>query len=503
MRAAMRKSTGVEFEDLQALLRFGHGIMTDTCFMLLDIADVRAAKTWLAAAPVSRAVVTDPPPATALQIAFSAPGLRVLGLDEAIVDGFCDEFITGMAGDESRSRRLGDTGDNAPPNWEWGGVPDRVPHVLLLLYARKEGLARWRKVVENESFSRAFELLAILPTNDLGLIEPFGFADGISQPEIDWDFRQRTDTHARDRYSNLVAPGEFVLGYPNEYGLFTSRPLIDPRKDRLASRLPDAPDQPAMKDFGRNGSYLVIRQLHQDVPGFWRFIDREAGGAPEKREQLAAAMVGRRRSGAPLAPLTAQPIPGIAPGNRDNHFTYDSDPRGIRCPVGAHIRRSNPRNGDLPPGVTGLFTRLQKTLGFGRNRADADLIASVRFHRLLRRGRGYGPILPPEEAVKPDAPDQPRGLQFIVLTANIARQFEFVQNAWNMSSHFGGLREERDPIIGVREPSSSGDATDHFHRPDPAGPTRRICHLPQFVTMRGGGYFFLPGLRALQYLAAL
>ena len=498
----MRNSTDFEFDDLQALLRFGHGKLTDTCFMLLNIVDADAAKRWLDTAPVNSAVISNPPPDTALQIAFSVDGLRTLGLAESIIDGFSDEFIIGMAGDESRSRRMGDVGSNAPEHWDWGGEPGQVPHILLLLYAGKEGIESWRKTVESKPFSRAFQLLTVLPTQDIGAIEPFGFADGISQPKIDWTGGQSTDLHERDRYSNRLAAGEVVLGYPNEYGQYTARPLIDPQQDRFAAQLPNAKDEPALKDFGRNGSFLVIRQLHQDVPAFWQFLDREAGSVPDKREQLAASMVGRKRDGSPLVPRVAEDIPGIPSKDHDNHFTYEHDPIGHRCPIGAHIRRANPRTGDLPPGVTGIISRLIKMFGFGLNRQDEDLIASSRFHRLLRRGRGYGPVLSPQEAVKPDAPADERGLQFICLVANISRQFEFVQNAWLMSSEFGGVQQERDPLLGVREPLLNGEVTDTFNRPDPAGPAHKTCRLPQFVTVRGGGYFFMPGLRALRYIAA-
>ena len=491
-----------EFDDLQAILRFGHGRLTDTCFMLLRIADAAAARRWLSAAPVSSAIEKSTRPDRALQIAFSVEGLRALGLKESIIEGFSDEFITGMSGDESRSRRLGDVGSNAPEYWDWGGVSGQVPHVLLLLYAGKGGIETWKKTVQDQRFFSGFQVLRILPTEDFGRTEPFGLADGISQPELDWGYRQSTDPHERDSFSNWVAPGEFVLGYPNEYGQYTTRPLIDPREDRLASLLPNAADDPSLRDFGRNGSYLVIRQLYQDVPGFWRFIDKVTGSDPKKRDQLAASMVGRERSGSPLVPLAAKDIPGIPREDQDNHFTYELDPSGHRCPLGAHIRRANPRTGDFPPGVTGLITRLLKMLGFGQNRPDEDLIASTRFHRLLRRGRRYGPNLSPEDAVKPHAPAAERGLQFIALAANISRQFEFIQNAWSMSSTFGGVQQERDPVIGMRQPLLHGEATDSFNRPDPKGPMQKTCCLPQFVTVRGGGYFFMPGLRALQFIAA-
>ncbi len=502
----MNNASDFKFDDLQGLLRYGHGALKDTCFLLLNITDVDAAKQWLNTAPVTSATQTKNPPNTALQIAFSVEGLRTLGLNESVIEEFSDEFIIGMSGNESRSRRLGDVGANAPEQWDWGGDSTQVPHVLLLFYARKNKIDNWRKTVENNIFSKAFQQLSQLPTLDIGNIEPFGFKDGISQPKIDWQSKQSTDLHDRERYSNLLAAGEVVLGYPNEYGLYTARPLINPQLDSIAASLPDAEDQPTLKDFGRNGTYLVLRQLAQDVPGFWQFIDKKTGSVPEKREQLAASMVGRERNGTPLAPLTP-PVPAHIPGtpwpDQNNHFTYDLDPRGSKCPIGAHIRRSNPRTGDLPSGITGFISRLMKILGFGQSHLEEDLVASSRFHRLLRRGRAYGSVLTPEQAVKPNAEVAERGLQFICLTGNILRQFEFVQNAWSMSSQFSGLQQESDPLLGNRQPLKSGDDTDQFNRPDPAGPKLKTCHLPQFVTVRGGGYFFMPGLRAIKYIASI
>lgn len=500
----MKKSSDFEFDDVQGLLRFGYGKLTDTCFMLLKIADASAAKQWLSTAPVSNAIANHPSPDTALQIAFSAQGLRALGVNESIIDNFSDEFIYGMTRNENCSRRLGDIGRNAPKYWKWGSNTSEVPHVLLLLYAREGGLNAWRAAVEGAYFLQAFQLLKHLPTSDIGRIEPFGFEDGISQPAIDWADRHSTDLHANDRYTNLLAVGEMALGYPNEYGQYTARPLIDPQHDKLAANLPNAKDNPALKDFGRNGTYLVLRQLGQDVPGFWRFLNKVSDSIPEEREQLAASMVGRERNG---TPLITEHIPGISRKDHGNHFTYDLDPKGNHCPVSAHVRRANPRTGDLPPGATGfnviaLISRLVRILGFGQ-KPEEDLVASSRFHRLLRRGRGYGPVLAPENAVKPDAPAAERGLQFICLVANIGRQFEFVQNAWIANGKFDGLQEEPDPLLGNREPLMNGDSMDHFNRPTPSGPVQKNCHLPQFTTVLGGGYFFMPGLRALKYISAL
>lgn len=492
-----------EFDDLQGLFRFGYGKLTEACFMLLRIKQAATAKAWLAQLEVNTATRTATAPESAVQVAFSASGLRLLGLKEQVIRGFSDEFIVGMAGDESRSRRLGDSGNSAPEFWLWGNPNGEEAHLLLMLYAREGGLQTLRDKLESDSFRQGLQLQQLLPTHDLGGLEPFGFPDGISQPEIDWENLQSTDLHERDRYSNRLAAGELVLGYSNEYGLYTDRPLIDPDQDPAAAHLPDAADRPGMKDLGRNGGYLVLRQLAQDVRGFWQFLDRAANANAQERERLAAAMVGRDREGKPLVELTTWDIPGIDRSNLRNRFTYEEDPAGNRCPIGAHIRRSNPRTGDFPPGVTGLFTRLWKTLGFGQSRADEDLIASTRFHRLLRRGRAYGPALTPEQALQEQAALEERGLHFICLVANISRQFEFVQNAWNMSSKFAGLMGESDPLLGRRAPLLSGESTDSFHRPDNGGPTRKTCRLPEFVTVRGGGYFFMPGVRALKYIASV
>jgi Dyp-type peroxidase family len=500
----MTKINPFPFEDLQGLFRFGHGKLSEASYLLLQIQDVAAAKRWLSRARVTSAEKTDALPEHALQIAFSYAGLRAMGMSEATLEDFSDEFIVGMAGDSSRSRRLGDVGSNAPEYWSWGHASAPQPHLLLMLYAKPNGLAEWRGQIEDADFRTAFLLLQELPTFDQSGKEPFGFADGISQPDIDWAREQSVDPHDRDSYSNLLAIGEVVLGYPNEYGQYTVRPLLDPASDPLAAaHLPAAEDQPHRKDFARNGSYLVLRQLGQDVSGFWQYVDQAAASDPAQREQLAAAMVGRQRDGSPLEAATAKRIPGIEHADRGNHFNYVDDPWGYACPIGAHIRRANPRTGDMPSTSKCWFARFAKMLGFGTTRPDEDLIASTRFHRLLRRGRSYGLPLAAEDAVKPNATQAERGLHFICLVANINRQFEFVQNAWITSSKFAGLQHQRDPLLAHRQPLLSDTANDQFHRPDPAGPPQKYVGLPQFISVRGGAYFFMPGLRALRYLAAL
>lgn len=480
-----------EFDDMQGLVRFGHGHLSDTAFVLLQIQDSKAARTWIRSAPINSAKKQDQRPEQVMQLALTAKGLRELGLDTDTLSGFSEEFVAGMSGDENRSRRLGDVGDNAPANWQWGAAAVAEPHLLLMLYARKEALESWWDSLQSDEFRLAFELMQFLPASMNSNREHFGFIDGISQPDIDWSDQHKTGFHERDSYSNKLAAGEVVLGYRNEYGLYSDRPLLDPNQYPDADGLPEAEDSSGMRDLGRNGSYLVMRQLSQDAPAFWQFLDQVSDGNALQRERLAAAMVGRERSdGKPLVPSS-----GL------NGFEFDEDPLGKSCPLGAHVRRANPRAGDFPSGVSGLLSRLIRTLGFGRRHPHEDLIASSRFHRILRRGRVYGESLSVEDALTSSPGQFDRGLHFVSLGANISRQFEFVQNAWIDSTHFAGLQGEADPLMGNRNKRQGGSSADQFSYREGNAPACRIEGLPQFVKLLGGAYFFMPGLRALQYLA--
>jgi len=493
----------IDDADVQGLVRFAHSQMTEACFFLLRVENSKAACEWLRHAPVTTVGKMDPPPATALQLAFTRQGLEGLHVPQEIIAGFSAEFIAGMAAEESRSRRLGDVGVSAPSEWRWGG-PQRIPHVLVMLYARDGLLEGWKQTVKGEFWDSAFRPLECLPTSNLGGVEHFGFVDGISQPEIDWNGEKKPQGRQQLAYSNLASRGEFLLGYRNEYGNYTDRPLVD-LMNRTAAELPPADDNPAKRDVGRNGTYLVFRQLRQDVRLFWQFLSSQAGSNPQKALQLAEALVGRRKSGEPLVAATNSRIAGVGPDPDDvklNQFTFESDDSGIKCPFGAHIRRANPRNGDLPYRTHGLLSQLVRILGFGQLNMRDDLISSVRFHRIVRRGREYGPPLPKDQAIAPAPLDEPeRGLNFICLNANIERQFEFVQNAWIMGTKFDGLSLESDPLLGNRRPLPNGLPTDNFSLQQENGARRRITGMPQFVTVRGGAYFFMPGIRALRYLA--
>ncbi len=497
------RSGEVDYSDVQGLVRFGYKRMTQATYALTRVKDVAAARSWLQLAPVTTAVVRNPPPSCAVQVAFTAEGLQSLGLPASALAGFSPEFLVGMT-EASRARRLGDVGNNAPSYWDWGGAAT-MPHVLVMFFAEPGRLAGWLQDATGPAWNDGFGVMRWLETADLDGVEPFGFADGISQPHIDWDQPGGGDggrSGASAGYSNVVALGEFLLGYRNEYRKYTDRPVID--ADAASAGLLQAQDAPEKKDLGRNGTYLVMRQLRQDVRAFWQFIHGQVGGDPVEAERLASAMVGRTRAGDPLVPrqeLASAGIESEPNQGRQNQFTFDADPAGVHCPFGAHIRRANPRNADYFGRRTGL-ARLIEILGLRRHAFRDDLMSSVRFHRILRRGREYGSGISPADALLPAPRNDPeRGLHFICLNANILRQFEFLQNAWIMNTKFSGLSGESDPLLGNREALPGCPITDDFVIQSSEGLPDRVSRLPQFVTVRGGAYFFLPGLRALRYFA--
>jgi Dyp-type peroxidase family len=221
---------------------------------------------------------------------------------------------------------------------------------------------------------------------------------------------------------------------------------------------------PEPEVLGKNGSYVAYRKLAEHVGAFRDFLAQNAA-TPDEQELLAAKLMGRWRSGAPLvlAPERDDPALGADP-QRTNDFDYGKmDPFGYACPIGAHIRRMNPR--DTAP-------------------------ADMRRRRIVRRGATYGPGLP--EGAPDDGAD--RGVATFAGCASLVRQFEILQRVWANDPTFQGLQNERDPLIGNQ------DGT--FDMTIPRRPIKRRIHgLPAFTTVRGGAYLFLPGIRALRFLA--
>jgi Dyp-type peroxidase family len=462
----------LDLPDIQGFIARGYAGLKGACYVLLAIDRPASARRWLKALAASITPGDARPQELALNIAFTSSGLQKLGLPQDALAMFSYEFRTGMT-TQHRRRILGDIDESAPETWGWGGPNTATVDLALLMFARDDA----KLDLLYRSYATGFADAGLaeirkLTTSDIGDVEHFGFRDGVSQPIVEGLSKTGPPAHT-------IKAGEFILGYLNEYGHYTDRPLLAPGADP-GGLLPKDPAGSGSADLGRSGSYLVMRQLGQDVPAFWRWVDGETrnpdGSAnPAARLMLASKMVGRWPSGAPLVLSPERDDPALA---NPNDFMYaQSDAHGYACPIGAHIRRANPRDSlDPRPGST-------------------DSIAVNKRHRLLRRGRTYGPPLSMEQALSdPDTPGAERGLHFICLNGNIARQFEFVQHTWINNPKFDELYDDADPILAGRENTLFTVQ---------ARPVRaRYCPLPRFVRVGGGAYFFLPGIRALRYLAS-
>jgi Dyp-type peroxidase family len=470
--------------DLQGLILSGYNHLDHVAYWFLHFSRPTLSRAWLAALlpHVTTGDWRQPDgrvgkPETTLNLAFTPHGLAALSFPSASLQSFPEEFLTGMSAPE-RSRRLGDTGASAPACWEIG-TPEReaVAPIDVLVILQAPTPERLRELEDIWQVHHGHhEVSAHAPVQIGALLsterEHFGFADGISQPEISGSpgrSQSPTDT---------VAAGEFVLGYLNAYTMLPPTPtvpaLADPRHGLPPVRHRQAE---GTRDFGRNGTYLVFRKLAQDVAAFRRYV--HAHEPPEARGLLAAKMVGRWPSGAPLvwAPTADDLAFSHAPQN--NTFSYHlDDPDGLRCPIGAHIRRAHPRDG------------LERD-------ATQSLLTTSR-HRIIRRGIPYGPPLP-EGVFEDDG--QERGLFFVCLNADIKRQFEFIQQTWMNDPKFAGLSHDRDPLVGDNLDPTAPDALPR-HLTIQASPFRkRYTNLPRFVRVRGGGYFFMPSMAALRFLA--
>jgi Dyp-type peroxidase family len=375
-------------------------------------------------------------------VAFTWNGLRALGLDEASLATFPEEFREGMP---ARWQVLGDSGNNHPDHWI-GGVAGPQLHAIVILFAR-DASDRVQSVREHNALLARTPGVEVLSSLDLEAIpfqyvrEHFGYRDRLTTPEIEGSGIEPTPGSGPP-----IKAGEFILGYPDEDG----PPVNLPQPETLS----------------RNGSFMAYRRLQQHVGAFRDFLREQGGPTPEEQELLAAKLMGRWRSGAPLVLAPEKDDPAIANDpQRNNNFNYAGmDPQGYAVPLGAHIRRMNPR----------------------------DTAVNIQRRKVLRRGATYGPPLP--EGTAEDGVE--RGIAVFVICASLVRQFEFVQNVWINDPNFHELGNEHDPMIGTQ------DGT--FDFTIPRRPVRKkIKGLPAFTSVKGGAYFFLPGIKALQYLANL
>lgn len=459
----------LERTDMQGFLARGYGGFPEASFLLLRIEEGDAAQQWLQSVADEVTPAAPKPDVRALQVAFTCDGLRALGLEEDTLRTFDRAFWEGMDA-PYRQRILGDDGPSAPEYWRWGNEATPV-HALLMLFATdSDALATFTEQVRAQ-YRGVFEVRQL----DSRLFEParehFGFRDGIGQPIVEGLSRTGPP-------ENTVPPGEFFLGYPNAYDKLPVRPSVAPGRDadRYLPRV-DTEAHGERGDLGRNGTYVVFRQLAQDVQGFWQFVTEasdEVYHDAGKRRKLAAKMVGRWRNGAPLALSPDDPEGEV----RDDFGYEPHDADGTRCPFASHLRRSNPRD-SLEGGP------------------EASTTVSNR-HRIVRRGRPYGPPLADDFDVDDmlAADDEAeRGLHFLCLSADIARQFEFTQQTWVENPKFAGMYDDPDPLMG-----GPHDEDSTFTIPD-TPVRRRVTGMQRFVEVRGGAYFFMPGLSALRFLA--
>jgi Dyp-type peroxidase family len=432
-------TTVLDRSDIQGFVLRGYR-MPYAAYLFYRFTDGPAARAWLAGMvdPVTTAEEWEAKPPWCANVALTYPGLEALGLPTESLESFPEDFRQGMAA-RADAGHLGDVGEDLPDHWEREPpFAARGVHAMLMISANDKGqLGQQLRAFREQARTAGgltevgCERAAALGGAHAGR-EHFGFRDDISQPVLR-DSGPEEDDSLRPLQ---VAAGEFLLGHRDEVG---------------QAHMPD----PA--DLGRNGTYAVYRKLSQDVPAFRRFLRDEGGAAPDL---LAAKMLGRWPSGAPLVLAAEADDPGLAADPRHNNdFVYADDRFGFRCPRGAHVRRALPRKNPL----------------------------TERRHRLIRRGLTYG------RALDADAPDDgaDRGLVGVFLNASIERQYEFVQRVWINAQRFDGLENEPDPITGP----GGGDFTWQGWRP------RRLKDLPRFVTVRGGEYFFVPSITALRFLS--
>jgi Dyp-type peroxidase family len=396
-----------------------------------------------------------------VNIGFTHEGLKALGLSERSLDSFPQAFRVGMRG---RAREVGDVGPHAPEHWEGGlGGPD-IHAMGWIRTDSDEGRDVATQIIHAEMEANGGveirfvqDTKALAHENGIGSEgEHFGFADPISQPPIDGadaPVYPGDGVLEADGTWRSLKPGEFLLGYEDEAGTAGTE-VPEPLELRL------------------NGTYMVFRKLYQDVAAFRRYLETAAKSLyssddPDHQELVAAKMMGRWRSGCPvdLSP-DKDDLAIAADPHRRNNFTYADDDQGLRCPLGSHLRRSNPRATPL-------------------KRATA-----VRRHRLIRRGVEYGPHLQ-DGVMEDDGVD--RGLVNLFIQADIERQFEFVQKEWMKGGEFIGLDpNEQDPINGV-----GGEGSQMVV---PGAKRPFLFDLPTFVVVKGGEYLFVPGVKALEGL---
>lgn len=443
----LRHSPAVDLHDIQAtVLRYRPEPYFGTHFFL-HINDAQAGREFLRrlAPHIGSAADWWKAEGAWIAVAISYTGLGALGLPEDSLQSFPEAFRVGMA---ARAEKLCDYGANGPKNWERPFGRGEI-HIQVSIISDTE--EKWRRIIEMarqqyQGFSGVNVLLIQNFGAQPGSLNSLGYKDSIGQPAI-----EGSGVDPLPGQGQPIKAGEFILGYPGESGV----PLAMPQPDVL----------------GRNSTYVGLRKYQSRVGAFNRFL-RENCQTDHERELLAAKLVGRWRSGAPLtlAPTEDNAALGDDP-LRNNDFTYTSDPQGKRVPLGCHMRRMNPRDTKMP------------------------VLTDVNIHRIIRRSTTYG--APYDRSAMSEHDDEvERGIYFLFISAKAMNTLEFLQQEWINDGNFMNLGNERDPIVGLQEEGATFTI--------PREPVRHRIHgIETFNVLRGGEYLFMPSLSALNWLAGL
>jgi Dyp-type peroxidase family len=440
------------------------------CFLSFNSPESARALILQLLPSVTTGQLWDKKPQSTLNLAFTHRGLAALELPLATLISFPPEFQIGM---KARADILGDIGSNSPGHWDPVWQSDDV-HLWIAI----NGMTADAIEAQFQAIQLLLESTAgarLLDTQDACQLssadgfnnkEHFGYTDGFGNPDYIGICRSTQPGQGKlgaDGKTWLpLATGELLLGYADEAG--------------------ELPLAPIPHIFSTNGTFMVYRKLRQRIGTFRKFLNhwaaRYGSGDEHAREKLASKFLGRWRDGTPAELSPDAMDPGIVKDpNRSTNFLYGKDPGGSRCPIGAHVRRVHPRD------AFGFEGRL------------------IHRRRISRRGVTYGPPAPPEDTAAGqdtealDATD--RGILFMALNASLSRQFEFIQQQWISYGNDAHLGNEKDLLMGHHEPGEryaiQGDAT--------AGNPPLFCTaLPNFVELRGGDYFFLPSITALEML---
>lgn len=545
-----RPASALEVNEIQSLVFGGLGFLKYAMCIGVGLGD-RGAREWLA-------LVRDKVSFgdgrklgdCAIILGLTPSALRKLHLPEEALATFPSAFVQGMAA-PSRSRILGDDGPNAPSAWRWGAGDDSLDAVLLLYGVTSAALDSARRDVAAQLHGHGHRVVMEIPFVDVpektapvqeitqAKLEPFGFVDGISQPAIRGTYKALRGADP----IHLVEAGEFILGYPDNRGNLPAGPTLEAIHDPdnllpIATTGQHGFARPIVnddRDLGRNGTFLAIRQLEQNVEEFWQFCAQTAGRLHTqfphwggvRPEFVGAKLIGRWPDGSSVVRFPYQPgsevdrdqamiRPGQGPVDQVEALMPahalppqpPAQPQAVsatssRRKVSVKFTRAEVREIAAKPDNDFLFGAedpqgLRCPFGAHIRRANPresfapgsqEQLAITNRHRILRVGRRYR-----------QADGERPGLFFMCLNADLERQFEFVQQTWMQATSFHGLMDERDPVVGSR-PTDGAAPVDGFSMPTREAPVR-FKGMPEFVRTLGGGYFFIPGRSLLRYLAS-